>query len=65
MEQHVLDQLWWWNGRAVKLGMPTLGIACSADSFEEIIEVDQWTWHRPTGTRRWLRVRPFLGNLRT
>jgi len=65
MKQNVLNKLWRGNRRAVALGIPILGIACSADSFEEVIEVGRWTWHRRRGTLKWLRMMPLAGNLRT
>jgi hypothetical protein len=65
MKQSLLNKLWRLNRRAVKFGIPIFGIACSADSFEEVIEVGRWTWHRRTGTLIWLRMIPLAGNLRT
>lgn len=65
MKQNALNIVWRLNRLAVKHGIPVLGIACSADSFEEVIEVGSRTWHRRTGTMKWLAMKSFAGNLRT
>lgn len=65
MTQHKLNNLWRLNQFAVRLGFTLPLIACSADSFEQIITVRNRTWHRENGSLDWVPMKPLLGNLRT
>jgi hypothetical protein len=65
MTQRKLNLLWRLNRLAIRIGWSVPGLGCTNDTFEEVIEFGSRTWHRRTGTMKWVQMLPFAGNLRT